>query len=75
MILFNPASKPFYNTVPNDNEYIVKGSTDPISNLNPLKKNNERTTIIKTDDLNLKKSHGIDILDRIGAIMIGKEFS
>lgn len=75
MILFNPASKPFYNTVPNDNEYIVKGSTDPISNLNPLKKNNERTTIIKTDDLNLKKSHGIDILDRIGEIMIGKEFS
>ena len=74
MILFNPASKPGYNTVSEKNEYIVKGSTDPISNLNPFKKNDERTTIIKTDDLGLKASHNVKILDRIGQIMIGKEF-
>ena len=73
VINLNPASKPGYNTVSEKNEYIVKGSTDPISNLNPLKKN-ERTIVIKTGDLSLKKSHGIDILDRIGKIMIGKEF-
>ena len=38
IINLNPASKPFYNTKGSDNEYIIKGSTDPISNLNPLKK-------------------------------------
>jgi len=74
MILFNPASKPGYNTVSEKNEYIVKGSTDPISNLNPFKKNDERTTIIKTDDLGLKAAHNVKILDRIGQIMIGREF-
>jgi hypothetical protein len=75
IINLNPASKPFYNTKGSDNEYIIKGSTDPISNLNPLKKNDERTTIIKTDDLGLKAAHNVRILDRIGAIMVGRQFS
>jgi hypothetical protein len=75
IINLNPASKPFYNTSNDNNEYIVKGSTDPISNLNPLKKNDTKTTVIKTDDLGLKASHNVKILDRIGQIMIGKEFS
>ena len=75
IINLNPASKPFYNTSNDNNEYIVKGSTDPISNLNPLKKNDTKTIVIKTDDLGLKESHNVKILDRIGQIMIGKEFS
>jgi hypothetical protein len=74
LILFNPASKPGYNTVSEKNQYIVKGSTDPISNLNPFKKNDERTTVIKTDDLGLKAAHNVKILDRIGQIMIGRDF-
>jgi hypothetical protein len=74
VINLNPASKPGYNTVPNDNEYTIRGTKDPISALNPLKKIDKHTIMIKTSDLSLKKSHGIDILDRIGAIMVGKEF-